>query len=183
MMIAKRTALCALSAVLLFSATACTSDGARDINDPLPRKARDATLGLARDFTERMANDANVELKPSEEIVHFYDCVGEHDEVADDGRFYLKYHARADLPRDQHIQIVRKLRKSLKKQGFKDLGGNERPGDERPIIWNFEAEDGGEWYDLDVHSLDGRQGKEPDELQFSVNTTCFLPPGAKQQKF
>ncbi|MFI6011509.1 hypothetical protein ACIBAG_22300 [Streptomyces sp. NPDC051243] len=183
MTITKRTALGALTALLLFSVTACGSDGGRDINDPLPRQTRDAVLGLARDFTEQMAAPAGVKLKPKEEIIRFYDCVGEHDEVADDGRFYLRYRVRADLPRDQHIQTVRKLRKALKKQGFKDLGGNERPDDERPVIWNFEAEDGGEWYDLDVDSLNDLKGKEPDELQFRVSTTCFLPPGAKQQKF
>ncbi|MGW6906572.1 hypothetical protein [Streptomyces sp. NPDC054940] len=183
MMITKRTALCALSALMLFSVTACTSDGGRDINDPLPRKTRDAALSLARDFTEQMASPADLELKPREEIVHFYDCVGEHDEVADDGRFYLRYRVRADLPRDQHIETTRKLRKALKKQGFKDLGGSEWPDYKRPVTWSFEAEDGGEWYDLSVDSLDDPKGKDPDELQFRVSTTCFLPPGSKQQKF
>jgi hypothetical protein len=182
-MITKRAVLCALSPLLLFSVTACSSDGGRDINDPLPRKTRDAALSLAREYTQTMARHAGVELKSSDEVIHFYDCVGEHDEVAEDGRFYLKYYIEGDLPRGQHIETVRKLRKALKKQGFKDLGGNERPDEERPVIWDFEAENGGEWYDLDVYSLDDPQGKKPDELQFGVNTTCFLPPGVKQQKF
>lgn len=181
-MITKRTALCVLGTLLLFSVTACSSDAGRDINDPLPRKTKDATLGLAREYAKTMARGAGVELKSSDEVIHFYECVGEHDEVAEDGRFYLRYYIEGDLPRDQHIEAVRKLRKALEKQGFKDLGGNEGPDRKRPVIWNFEAEDGGEWYDLDVDSLDDPKGKKPDELQFGVSTTCFLPPGVKQQK-
>ncbi|MET9291307.1 hypothetical protein [Streptomyces sp. NPDC003077] len=170
-----RTAPRVLCVAALFLTTACMSGGA-DINAPLPRKSREEALRWAQQYTRAMAHDADVKPAPKTEVKRFHNCVGKNDEVAEDGRFTLTYHIEGDLPRDRHIAAARKLRTALEQHGITGITTTERPQDSRPV--DMRGHNKKERFHVRLYSLDN-----PDQLQFTVTTSCFLPPDAKQQQF
>lgn len=147
-----------------------------DVNKPLPRKSRQDSLAWAKQYTSAMAHYAEVEIGhqfgPFE---NFGDCVGKGDEVADDGRYRLTYTVYAKLPRDQHIAAARKLRTALKEHGVEITDFTERP--EKPEVIMY-ARHPREKFFVVADTV-----KPPNTLRLEVSTPCFLPPGAKQQKF
>ncbi|MER7025763.1 MULTISPECIES: hypothetical protein [Streptomyces] len=154
------------------------SDTSADLNKPLPRKSRDASLTWAKQYVAAMAHHAGVTIGDRfGPFTSFEDCVGAGDEVADDGRYTLTYTVYADVRREEQIPAVRKLRAVLKAQGDMDVSGyEERPGEQQVILDGTHTK---EHFSLIADSV----RKTPDLLRLSVSTPCFLPPGAAQQKF
>ncbi len=147
-----------------------------DVNKPLPRKSRQDSLAWAKQYTSAMAHYAEVEIGHQfGPLENFGDCVGKHDEVADDGRYRLTYTVYAKLPRDQHIAAARKLRTALKEHGVEITDFTERP--EKPEVIMY-ARHPREKFFVVADTV-----KPPNTLRLEVSTPCFLPPGAKQQKF
>ncbi|AOP50460.1 hypothetical protein [Streptomyces lydicus] len=173
----RRTRLIALTASALIFTGACMSSQSSDPNKPLPRKSREDSLTWAKHYISTMAHYAEVKIgKRFGPFTDFEDCVGQNDEVAHDGRYTLTYTAYADLPQEQHIPAVRKLRAALKKQGGVDVSSyEERPHSHEVIL------DG--YHEKENFSLIADSVKPRNTLRLSVSTPCFLPPGAKQQKF
>lgn len=167
--------LIALTALLT---GACMSSQPSDnnANAPLPRKSREDTLAWAKQYTSTMAHYAEVKIADDPAPrAHFESCVGKNDEVADDGRFTLTYAAYARVPAAEHITAVKKLRKALKSHGVDVSDYSEDP--ERPAVTLF-ARNKEERFLIIADTV-----KPADTLRLSVSTSCFLPPGATQQKF
>ncbi|MFI0218372.1 hypothetical protein [Streptomyces lydicus] len=174
----RRVRQIALTASVIIFTGACMSQPPEDPNKALPRKSREDSLAWAKQYTATMAHYAGVKIgkRFGSPFTHFEDCVGQNDEVADDGRYTLTYTAYADLPQEEHIPAVRKLRAALKKQGGVDVSSyEERPHSHEVIL------DG--YHEKEHFSLVADSVKPPNTLRLSVSTPCFLPPGAKQQKF
>lgn len=148
-----------------------------DPDKPLPRKSRDDSLSWAKHYTSTMAHYAEVRIGDTfGPFTDFEDCVGKNDEVADDGRYTLTYTVYADLPQDDHISAVRKLRAALEEHaGITVTDYEERPEKPEVILYGQ--------HDKENFSLIADSAKPPNTLRMSVSTPCFLPPGAKQQKF
>ena len=72
----------AVSAALLLVGGCASQD---DPNTPLPRMAKDDALKWTKDSTAHMAELTDVELLPDTANVNFEACIGENDEVAQDG--------------------------------------------------------------------------------------------------
>ncbi|WP_150248534.1 hypothetical protein [Streptomyces albofaciens] len=145
-----------------------------DPNRPLPRKSREDSEAWAKQYVSAMAHYAGVTLDTATAPhVDFQDCVGRNDEVADDGRYTLKYTAYANLPLADHEKAVGKLREALEKDGeVRITAYEEKP---RVILYGHHSK---EKFDIIADSV-----KPPNTLRLSVGTPCFLPPGAKQQRF
>ncbi|WP_128512538.1 hypothetical protein [Streptomyces inhibens] len=147
-----------------------------DLNKPLPRKSRADALAWAKQYTAAMAHYAETKISndpaPRES---FEECIGRNDEVADDGRFTLTYAVYAHLPQKDHIEAVRKVRTALKQHGVEITSYEERPARPEVLLHGF--------HNKEHFSLIADSVKPPNLLRFSVSTPCFLPPGAKQQKF
>lgn len=147
-----------------------------DINKPLPRKSREESLQWAKDYTSTMARYADVEISSDPAPRKRFDiCVGQNDEVAEDGRYTLTYTGYAKLPDKQHIPAIRKLRKALEEHGVRITSHTERPATPEAIMYGRSDSEG---YSLIADSVN-----PPGTLRLSVSTPCFLPPGAKQQQF
>lgn len=170
----RRTRPIALAASIILLTGACMSQQSNDSNKALPRKSREESLTWAKHYTSTMAHYAEVKIGSKfGPFTHFEDCVGQNDEVADDGRYTLTYTAYANLPREDHASAVRKLRMALEKHaGVKVTDYDEHP---RAILYGHHD---GENFDLIADTV-----KPPNTLRLSVSTPCFLPPGATQQKF
>ncbi|MFE0379093.1 hypothetical protein ACFW1M_26705 [Streptomyces inhibens] len=150
------------------------SDG--NPNAPLPRKSREDSLTWAKQYTSTMAHYAEVEIADDPApLTNFEDCVGKGDEVADDGRFTLSYATYARLPAQDHIAAVRKLRDALKKHGVDVSDYTEDP--DRPGVTLY-GKNRAERFLVVADTV-----KPANTLRLSVRTSCFLPPGVKQQKF
>lgn len=173
----RRPLLLALTASVILSTGACMPQKSDDANKPLPRKSREDSLAWAQHYTSTMARYAGVKVGDKfGPFKDFEDCIGQNDEVAHDGRYTLTYTVYADLPQAEHIPAVRKLRAALKEQGGVDVSSyEERPHSHQVIL------DG--HHDKENFSLIADSAKPPNTLRLSVSTPCFLPPGAKQQKF
>ncbi|MEU5306025.1 hypothetical protein ACH4YO_19315 [Streptomyces noursei] len=169
----RAVALTALTALLT---GACMSRPTDDINAPLPRKSRADTLAWAKRYTATMAHFAGVDLAhgPSPRT-HFEDCVGKGDEVATDGRFTLTYATYAHLPAGEHIAAVRKLRDALKGHGVDVSDYTEDQDQPAATLYGRNTT---ERFVIIADTV-----KPADTLRISVSTSCFLPPGAEQQKF
>lgn len=170
-----RTTAFRISAVATFIAmtlAGCMSDEA---NEPLPRMSKEKAEEWTRNFTDSMARSAGVKISEKTVDSTFHDCVGEDDEVAEDGRFNLDYYARAPLKVADHSAAVGKIREDLKKNGYKIEKFQKIEGEKPSVI--LDASDPDEGFNLSV------RGYHPDdELFFSVSTPCLLPPGATQQQ-
>ncbi|MFE0376055.1 hypothetical protein ACFW1M_10780 [Streptomyces inhibens] len=173
----RRTRLIVLAASVILSTGACMSQQSNDPNEALPRKSREDSLAWAKHYTSTMAHYAGVKVgNKYGPFTDFEDCIGENDEVADDGRYTLTYTVYASLPREEHIPAVRKLRAALKQQGGVDVSSYQESPQSHEVIL-----DG--YHEKEKFSLIADTVKPPNTLRLSVSTPCFLPPGAKQQKF
>ncbi|GAU70943.1 hypothetical protein SSP35_24_00480 [Streptomyces sp. NBRC 110611] len=149
------------------------NDGGK--NDPLPVKSQEQAEHLVRGLVDSLAEEYG--LKVDGKTVHkeFRDCFGKEGESTDDGRFDLTYAVRAALPEAEHGTAIRAMRKRLEAQGYKISGYRE---DKTKDPWALMDAKGGK--DNLVVSVESYM--PPDQLVFSVNTPCFLPPGVKQQQ-
>lgn len=162
----------------LFLMGGCASQD--DPNAPLPRMAKDDALKWAKDTTAHLAGLADVELRPDTAKVHFEACVGEKDEVAEDGRYSLFYYVYSPAPATDHTRIVRKLRRELPKQGYEVSSYREFKSAYASAV--FRARNKKNDYSVEAETV-GSGKTEPQEFSFAMRTPCMLPPGAKQQHF
>jgi hypothetical protein len=151
-----------------------------DPNAPLPRMEKDAALKWAKDYTEYMARLTDVELTPSTAKVHFEACVGENDEVAEDGRYSLFYYIYSPAPVREHTRVARTLRRELSQQGYEVTSYREFKSAYASMV--FRARNKKNSYMVTADTV-GSGKTEPQELSFAVRTPCMLPPGVKQQQF
>lgn len=145
-------------------------------NEPLPRMGKEETERWARHFTESMARSAETEVKEESVRPTFHGCVGENDEVAEDGRFILDYYARAPLPAEGHAEAVKKIQAALKERGYAIIGYQENKGGKPSVVLDASHPEKGFTVSAEGHSPE-------DELLFSISTPCLLPPDATQQQF
>ncbi|WP_055623435.1 hypothetical protein [Streptomyces sp. JHA19] len=167
-----------LLAALLLTA-ACTS-GSEDPNAPLPRKAKDDALRWARESTASMAELTDVKLLPDTEKVHFEDCLGKNDEVAEDGRYSLFYYIYSPAPATDHTRIVRRLRSDLTERDYEVTAYREfKNAYESAMLWARNKKNN---YAVEADTV-GLGEDEPQRFSFAVRTPCLLPPGVKQRQF
>ncbi|MFF4509226.1 hypothetical protein [Streptomyces sp. NPDC001401] len=167
----------AVSAVLLLAGGCSSQD---DPNTPLPRMAKDDALKWAKDSTAHMAELTDVELLPDTAKVHFEACIGENDEVAEDGRYSLFYYVYSPAPATDHTRIVRKLRSELPKQGYEVTSYREFKSAYASAVLRARNKKNG--YSVEAETV-GSGKTKPQRFSFAVRTPCMLPPGAKQQQF
>ncbi|MFJ4716061.1 hypothetical protein [Streptomyces sp. NPDC088785] len=174
---AVRTAVALCAAMLLTGGCMSQDD---DRNAPLPRMAKDTALKWAKDHTAHLARVAGVDLLPDTARTVFEDCVGAHDEVADDGRYSLLYYVYSPAPATEHTRIVRTLRDELRKSGYEVTGYREfKSAYESSVL---RARNKKNQYSVEAETV-GSGKKKPQRFSFSVSTPCLLPPGAEQQQF
>ncbi|MEU6541825.1 hypothetical protein [Streptomyces sp. NPDC046859] len=147
---------------------------------PLPRTAKDDALRWAKDRTAYMAEITDVQLKPSTATVHFENCLGANDEVAEDGRYSLFYYVDSLAPVTEHTRVVRTLRQKLEKQGYEVTGYREFKDAYTSAV--FRANDRKSHYRVTAETV-GSGKTKPQALSFAVRTPCMLPPGVEQQQF
>ncbi|WP_353945073.1 hypothetical protein ABII15_28265 [Streptomyces sp. HUAS MG91] len=151
-----------------------------DKNAPLPRMEKAAALKWARDHTARLAEVAGVDILPDTAKTAFEECVGEHDEVAEDGRYSLYYYVYSPAPATDHTRIVRTLREELAKSGYEITGYREfKSAYESSVL---RARNKKNQFSVEAETV-GSGKKKPQRFSFSVSTPCLLPPGAEQQQF
>ncbi|MGW1183760.1 hypothetical protein ACWD7Y_32415 [Streptomyces drozdowiczii] len=146
-------------------------------NDPLPRMSKEKAEKWAKHWADSMVGTAHARLDPktARPTASFTDCIGRNNEVADDGRFTLRYSVRGTLPRSDHAAAVTAIKDTLKKKGFEiqTFVVNE---DEEPAN-AVDARHPEDHQFISVGSVD------KDLLVFIVVTPCLLPPGVDQQQF
>ncbi|MFI5757337.1 hypothetical protein [Streptomyces sp. NPDC051569] len=156
------------------------TDDKEDINAPLPRMSRESALTWAKEYTSYLGTVAAVDIDRATEVTHYEDCVGEGDEVAEDGRFSLFYYVFAEVPTEQQTDVVRKLKSRLAKEGFEVTGYREYQDSRYTATFSARHEKDG----YSVMSDPGKPHKgAPSSMSFGVRTLCMLPPGVKQQQF
>ncbi|WP_234314770.1 hypothetical protein [Streptomyces sp. NRRL F-5135] len=133
----------------------------------------------AKHWIESMARTAGAEIRtetePDAPAAKFTDCVGENNEIADDGRFTLRYDVHAYLARNRQTEGIRAIRDTLKAKGFEIQGYRSDPT-MNPVNL-VDAKHPNDHQFVSVEDLN-------DELiLLTVSTPCLLPPGAKQQQF
>lgn len=151
-----------------------------DPNAPLPRMKKEAALQWAEDYTAYMARITDVELLPATADVNWEACVGENDEVADDGRYSLFYYIYSPAPSSEHTRIVRKLRRELPQHGYEVTSYREFKGAYESAV--FRARNKKNSYSVSADTV-GSGKTKPQRLSFAVRTPCMLPPGVEQQQF
>jgi hypothetical protein len=142
--------------------------------------AKDEALRWAKDYTEYMAKLTDVELLPDTEKVHFEDCLGKNDEVAEDGRYSLFYYIYSPAPATDHTRIVRQLRRDLPQRGYEVVDYREFKNAYESSI--FAARNKKNDYTVEAETV-GSGKTKPQRFSFAVRTPCMLPPGVKQQQF
>ncbi|MEU6147565.1 hypothetical protein ABZ848_45360 [Streptomyces sp. NPDC047081] len=172
-----RTAIAAGAA--LFLVAGCTSQ-ADARNAPLPRVAKADALKWAKDSTAHMAELTGAELLPGTAKVNWEQCVGENDEVAEDGRYSLFYYVYSPAPSTEHTPMVRKLRSELPGEGYELTSYREFKSAYASAV--FRARDKRNDYSVEAETV-GSGRTKPQRFSFAVRTPCLLPPGAKQQQF
>ncbi|MFE5185298.1 hypothetical protein [Streptomyces sp. NPDC056628] len=165
-----------LAALLLTAA--CTS-GSEDPNVPLPRREKDDALRWAKDYTAYVAKLTDVELLPDTEKVHFEDCLGKNDEVAEDGRYSLFYYVYSPAPATDHTRIVRRLRSELPKRGYEVTAYREFKNAYESATLGARNKNN---YTVEADTVGSGEDK-PQRFSFAVRTPCMLPPGVEQQQF
>ncbi|WP_240138999.1 hypothetical protein [Streptomyces sp. MUM 178J] len=130
----------------------------------------------AQHWVESMARTTKSEIIPNTSKANFTNCTGKNGETAEDGRFTLMFNARAKLPRSQYTKAVKALRNELETQGFKIVGYEEGPGQERGA-YGVQAS-----HPKDRQYVSAGDVAE-DQWSLSVDTPCLLPPDAEQQQF
>lgn len=162
-------------ASLLLVGSCTTSDDSRK-NAPLPRMSRVDVQASAAAFAQSLARSAGAPIDGGSIKAQFSDCLGEQDETADDGRFFLTYRAHSPLARARQGQAGARIRDDLKKHGSEVSSFRDDDSVEPAVL--LEAYDPAKDFDIDVSGY-----PDPDEMHFVVSTPCYLPPGAKQQQF
>ncbi|MFF4909677.1 hypothetical protein ACFY2T_33005 [Streptomyces sp. NPDC001260] len=107
-------------------------------------------------------------------------CVGENDEVAQDGRYTLFYYVNSPAPATEHTRMVRKRRSQLPSQDYEVTSYREFKSTYASAIfraWNKKND-----YQVEAETV-GSGKTKPQRFSFAVRTPCLLPPGAEQQKF
>ncbi|GAA2673955.1 hypothetical protein [Streptomyces lunalinharesii] len=149
------------------------NDGGK--NDPLPVRSKEQAEHLVRNLVDSLAGEYGLHVDGETVNKEFRACFGSEGEHADDGRFDLTYAVRATLPETEHGKAIRVMRKRLEAQGYKIRGYRE---DKSKDPWALmDAKGGKDNLFVSVESY-----TPPNQLVFSVNTPCFLPPGVKQQQ-
>ncbi|MFG3227237.1 hypothetical protein ACGF07_20940 [Kitasatospora sp. NPDC048194] len=115
-----------------------------------------------------MAQTAGVTLDTGSVEPIFSDCVGNRDEVRQDGRYKLSYAAYSSTPLEQHPEAVRKVRTMLEQQGFAIDGYRESANGK--VDAALDASQASSRYLVTVQTTKGGL------LAFSVNTPCLMPP-------
>lgn len=151
-----------------------------DANTPLPRMEKNDALQWAKDYTAYMAKITDVELTPSTATVHFENCLGVNDEVAEDGRYSLYYYVDSPAPVSEHTRVVRTLRQKLTQQGYEVTGYREFKDAYESAVFRANNKKN---FDRVTAETVGSGKTKPQALSFSVRTPCMLPPGVKQQQF
>ncbi|MFE0256152.1 hypothetical protein [Streptomyces sp. NPDC059010] len=151
-----------------------------DPNASLPRMEKDAAVKWAEDYTAYMARLADVEIIPSTAESNFEACIGENDEVAEDGRYSLFYYVRSPASVTEHTRVVRTLRRELSPQGYEVTGYREFKDAYASAV--FRARHKENSYRVTAETV-GSGKTKPQRLSFSVRTPCMLPPGVQQQQF
>ncbi|MEV7870924.1 hypothetical protein AB0P17_33605 [Streptomyces sp. NPDC088124] len=132
----------------------------------------------ARHWAESMARTAQAEIEPETDpdlpAAKFTDCVGKNNEVADDGRFTLRYSVRAKLPRERQAAAIRTIRDTLKDKGFEIQGYRSDPS--KDPINLVDAKHPKDHQFVSVEDLDAQS------IVLIAVTPCLLPPGVKQQE-
>lgn len=146
------------------------------VNDPLPRMSKEKAQAWAQHWVESMARTTKAEIIPATAKANFTSCTGKNGETADDSRFTLMFNARAKLPRARYSEAARALKSELEAQGFKVVGYQEGPGQERGT-YGVQAR-----HPKDKHYVSAGDVAD-DQWSLSVDTPCLLPPDAEQQKF
>lgn len=83
----------AVAFVSLLLVAGCTRSDDNGKNAPLPRMSRADAQASAAAFAESLARSAGAPIDARSIKPQFSDCIGEHDETAEDGRFFLTYRA------------------------------------------------------------------------------------------
>ncbi|MFD8565968.1 hypothetical protein [Streptomyces sp. NPDC059639] len=158
----------------------CASQDAADRDALLPRTEKAAAVKWAKDHTARLAEAVGVDLLPDTARTVFEECVGEHDEVADDGRYSLFYYVYSPAPATDHTRIVRTLRSELTRSGYEITGYREFKSAYESAV--LRARNTKNRYFVEGETVGSGKAK-PQRFSFSVSTPCMLPPGAEQQQF
>jgi hypothetical protein len=178
---AGRAALAVSTAALLVAGCASQDDTSpKGVNSPLPRTAREDALRSAKDTTARMARLTAAELLPDTAKAVYEPCVGQNDEVANDGRYTLFYYVYSPAPAAEHTRMVRKLRSQLPGQGYEVTSYREFESATASAV--FRARNKKNDYRVEAGTVGSGKSK-PQRFSFAVRTPCLLPPGAQQQKF
>ncbi|MFD8304744.1 hypothetical protein ACFV29_20710 [Streptomyces sp. NPDC059690] len=178
---AGRAAIAVSAALLLVAGCASQDDTSpKGVNSALPRKEREDALRSAKDTTARMARLTGAELLPDTAKAVYEGCVGENDEVADDGRYTLFYYVYSPAPATEHTSMVRKLRSRLPGQGYEVTSYREFKSAYASAV--FRARNKKNDYRVEAETV-GSGKTKPQRFSFAVRTPCLLPPGAQQQKF
>ncbi|GAB2894595.1 hypothetical protein GCM10022245_32330 [Streptomyces mayteni] len=154
-----------------------SASGASDdaINDPLPRMTRDEADEWTTHWAESMARSAGAELALETVRSSFLDCVGQNDEVADDGRFTHSYSVLANIEPERNVEAIRSIRDALESNGLEIQGYRSDPSlNPANLVDARHPED-----QQSVTAEDHEEG----QLLFIIRTPCLLPPGVEQQQF
>jgi len=175
-MVSARMFWCALSATALLLTGACMSDNGK--NAPLPRLSKERAVQWAEQHASRMAEAAGVTLDKQKTKTFFNNCVGEHDEVADDGRYTMDYAAYANVPTERHTDVVRRIRADFEKEKYRITGYREYEDDYNSALVDAADDETG----FTISAGSAGPAKKPSKLiLFSVSTPCMIPPGVTQQ--
>lgn len=149
-------------------------------NAPLPRMKKGVALQRAEKYTAYMAQLAQVELLPQTAKTHYEACVGENNEVPEDGRYSLFYYIYSPAPSSEHTRIVHTLLRKLPYHGYEVTSYREFKSAYSSAV--FRAQNKKNKYHVAAETV-GSGKTRPQRFSFSVRTPCMLPPGAKQQQF
>ncbi|MFD5317099.1 hypothetical protein [Streptomyces sp. NPDC127098] len=154
------------------SASGSSDDG---INDPLPRMSREEAEEWTAHWAESMARSGEAELDLETVRSNFLDCVGDNDEVADDGRFTHSYSVQARIEPERDAEAIRAIRDALEQNGLRIQGYRSDPSVSPANLVDA-------WHPEDHQSVTAEDHEEG-RLLFIIRTPCLLPPGVEQQQF
>lgn len=143
-------------------------------NAPLPRMTRADARAWAAGIAGSVARSAGTSPAAGKSVPRFRDCVGENDEVVDDGRYDLTYEVKVPMSAADQRGAAARIRDDLEKRGYEIVSyRNDASVDPAVVV---QAYDGKKHASLDIAGY-----KDPAELDIAVFTPCLLPPGAKQK--
>jgi hypothetical protein len=171
----RRLPALAIACTLLTAGCASSSDG---INAPLPRASRAQATAKARSMVDALAGAAGLRPGPPTSETAFSDCVGQNDEIAHDGRFELAYSVYVNVPQDQQTTVGQKIRTYMRRAKYADVSFHPfHTATAELMVRGYN----GDWF-IDIDTVLPGSGPAT-RIYISINSTCYLPPGVKQQKF